>query len=408
LLARPDGTLAALAPAPDNSESWPRFGEDEIAAVAEVLRSGKVNQWTGDKVLAFERAYERLIGSGHAIALANGSVALELALRAFGIGPGDEVVVTPRSFVASASCVRLVGATPVFADIDRDSGNISAATITDALTPRTRAIIPVHLGGWPCDMPAIMALARDAGIKVIEDCAQAHGAEIDGRPVGSFGDAAAFSFCQDKIITTGGEGGLAVFRDEAAADWAWSYKDHGKNRAKIDRDAPATGFKWLHDRIGTNWRLLETSAAIGLVQLGKLERWRELRTRNAAIWAEALAAIPGVRVPRPADELTPAYYKFFAYLPVFPEVEARRARLFEAASTLGIRVFSGACPEIYREAAFSDLAVTPLPVAHELGRTTLMLEVHPSLDPIRLRRRATTLAAIVHEAVVEPAAALVP
>ena len=377
------------------AEAWPCFEQDELDAAMAVLRSGKINQWTGDKVAAFELAYERLVGCGRAVAVANGTLALELALRALGIGPGDDVVVTPRSFVASASCVRLVGATPVFADVDRDSGNIDAAGIAAVLTPRTKAIIPVHLGGWPADMADIMALARPRGIKVIEDCAQAHGAEIGRSPVGSFGDAACFSFCQDKIISTGGEGGLALFQDPQAYRWAWSYKDHGKNRFKVDRPQAEPGFKWVHDAIGTNWRMLELSAAIGLVQLAKLERWRAARTRNAAIWAEALGRVDGLRVPTPPSGVTGACYKTYAYLDPWTDRSAGlRARIIAEAQREGLAVFSGSCPEIYREQAFADLAVTRLPVARELGETALMFEVHPTLDPDLLRQRASAVAAI--------------
>ena len=223
------GSLQSLTGAPADpeldlrpDERWPFYADDEIEAVNAVLRSGRVNQWTGPEVFEFEQACAARFGGGRAIALANGSVALELALRAFGIGPGDEVVVSPRSFVASVSCVSLVGATPIFADVDPDSGNITAESVSRVLTDRTRAIIPVHLAGWPADVPGMMDLVRGRDIKVIEDCAQAHGAEIGGESVGSFGDAAAFSFCQDKIISTGGEGGLLTVKDESAWQWAWS------------------------------------------------------------------------------------------------------------------------------------------------------------------------------------------
>ena len=379
-------------------EAWPVYAEDEIDAVTAVLRSGRVNQWTGDTVFEFERACTERFGGGHGIALANGSVALELAVRALGIGPGDEVVVTPRSFVASAFCARLAGATPVFAEIDRDSGNITAETIAAVLTPRTKAVIPVHLGGWPADMPAIMALARAHGLIVIEDCAQAQGAEIDGLPVGSFGDAAAFSFCQDKIISTAGEGGLVTFRDDAAYEWAWSYKDHGKDRARAMEHPAAPGFRWLHDRVGTNWRMTEIEAAVGLLQMDKLPQWRVRRIRNADSWAEALEPIPGIRVPRPARNLTGAYYKFYAYLDVDPADNARlRDRILEQTAAAEIRVFSGSCSEIYREAAFADLDVEPLPVARALGDGSLMFEVHPTLDSRRLRDRADAVAAIIRD-----------
>ena len=369
-------------------------------AIARVVERG----WfvLGPELDAFEREFAAASGAGHAVGVNTGTDALAIALRALGIGPGDEVVVTPRSFVASAFCVRLAGATPVFADIDRDSGNITAETIAAVLTPRTRAIIPVHLGGWPADMPAIMALARTHGLIVIEDCAQAHGAEIDGLPVGSFGDAAAFSFCQDKIISTAGEGGLVTLRDEAAYEWAWSYKDHGKDRARTLERPAQPGFRWLHDRVGTNWRMIEIEAAVGLIQMDKLPQWRARRIRNAEIWAEALDRVRGVRVPRPARNLTAAYYKFYAYLDADPAENARlRDRVLEQAGAAGLRVFSGSCSEIYREAAFADLDVEPLPVARALGDSSLMFEVHPTLDSRRLRDRADAVAGIVGEVLAE-------
>jgi dTDP-4-amino-4,6-dideoxygalactose transaminase len=390
-----------LSPLPE--EAWPFYGEDEIAAVVDILRSGKVNQWTGNQVFKFEQAYARYLRNGKAIALANGSLALELALRAFDIGVGDEVIVTPRSFVASAFCVRLVGATPVFVDVDRDSGNMTAETIGAAITSRTKAVIPVHLGGWPADMPSIAALCRTKGLYLIEDCAQAHGAEIDGLPVGSFGDAAAFSFCQDKIISTAGEGGLVTFRDDRAYEWAWSFKDHGKDRQRALERPAQSGFRWLHDNVGTNWRMTEISAAIGLLQMDKLPRWRDARTGNAEIWAEALQRVAGMRVPRPPRNIAGAYYKFYAYVDVDPEQNgALRDRILEAADRAGIRVFSGSCSEMYREAAFRDLPVERLAVARELGDASLMFEVHPTLDQWRLRDRADAVSNMIHDILGEP------
>lgn len=392
-----DDRAGDLAPSAD--ERWPFYAEDEIAAAVRVLRSGKVNQWTGPEVFEFERACASRFGGGHGIAVANGSVALELALRALGIGPGDEVVVTPRSFAASAFCVMLVGATPVFADVDSDSGNVTAETIGRVLTGRTKAIVPVHLAGWPADMPAIMDLAGRHGLKVIEDCAQAHGAAIGGRSVGSFGDAAAFSFCQDKIVSTGGEGGFVSFRDSDAFEFAWSFKDHGKDRSRAMSPSSDPGeFRWLHDRPGTNWRLTGPQAAIGLVQLGKLDTWVEARSRNAAIWAEELGGIDSIKIPLPGPELRHAYYKFYFQLEL-PESEAAqaRSRLLRRAAEEGLRLFSGSCPEIYREAAFDGLPTPDCPVARLLGKTSLMVEVHPTLDPGRLRQRAKRLANVVRE-----------
>lgn len=381
---------ATARPAP-----WPSYAQDEIDAATEVLRSGRVNQWTGDKVVAFERAYDAYLGTGRSIALANGSLALELALLAFRIGPGDEVIVTPRSFVASASCVRLVGATPVFADVDPDSGNLTPETVAAVLTPRTRAIIPVHLAGWPVDMPGLMALARQHDLRVIEDCAQAHGAFIDGTPIGAFGDAAAFSFCQDKIITTAGEGGLVSFRDEAAYRWAWSFKDHGKNRDKMAAGG-GSGFRFVHDMVGTNWRMIEISAVIGLLQLAKLPDWREARAANAAVWKRHVGALDGIRMPECPDNHRNAFYKLYAYVdgPIDRANRIRDAVLAHPdAATL--RIFSGSCPELYREGAMTDLGVQPLPIAHDLGLRSLLFEVHPTLDRDELEGRAQRVAGVI-------------
>ena len=377
-------------------ERWPFYAEDEIAAAVEVLQSGKVNQWTGPDVFNFEEACKARFGGGHAIALANGSLALELALRAFNVGPGDEVIVSPRSFVASASCARLVGATPVFADVDADSGNITAETVAPVITERTRAIIPVHLAGWPTDIPAMMELVSGRDVKVIEDCAQAHGAEIDGESVGSFGDAAAFSFCQDKIISTGGEGGLVTISDERAFEWAWSFKDHGKDRSKATAPPGKPGmFRWLHDGVGTNWRLTGPQAAIGLVQLQKLDAWRDARTRNAAIWADALRNVPRLRAGIPeGNSLRHAFYKLYFTIDGGSDEEAGelRSEILARSAAEGLRVFSGSCSEIYLEQAFDDLPRPSLPVARSLGFRSLMVEVHPTLDPDLLRQRAARLA----------------
>lgn len=377
-------------------EAWPFYADDEIEAAADVLRSGRVNQWTGDDVFRFQTACTQRFGGGHGIALANGSVALELPLLAFGIGEGDEVIVTPRSFVASASCVRLVGATPVFADIDPVSGNLTAESIARAMTSRTKAIIPVHLAGWPCDMPEIMKLAEAHGIRVIEDCAQAHGAEIDGQSVGSFGDAAAFSFCQDKIISTAGEGGFTSFRDAVEWERAWSFKDHGKSWAKVNRPHAGTGFRWLHDSVGTNWRLTGPQAAIGLKQLAKLDAWREARTSNAMIWADALAGVAGIEVPLPGPRFRHAFYKLYATLTV-EDAQPKRDEILRRSGEAGLRVFSGSCSEVYLERAFADLPRPDLPNAASLGYRSLMVEVHPTLRPELVAIRAAALAGIVSE-----------
>ena len=246
--------------------SWPHFEVEEIEAASTVLRTGRVNYWTGEEGRLFEAEFAALVDCKYAVAVANGSIGLELALYALGIGPGDEVIVTSRSFVASAACVVMRGATPVFADIDRESQNITADSICRLLSARTKAIIAVHLSGWPCEMDAIRSIAHERGVAIVEDCAQAHGAAFRGRPVGSLGDIASFSFCQDKIISTGGEGGMVVTNRRNLWEKVWSFKDHGKNYQLMNKAHDSLHYRWVHESIGTNLRMTEMQSSEQFVQ----------------------------------------------------------------------------------------------------------------------------------------------
>ncbi len=382
---------------------WPQFDEDEIAAVEAVLRSGRVNYHTGTEGRDFEVEFAAAAGSKHAIALANGTVALELALYALGIGPGDEVIVPPRTFVASASAVVVRGATPVFAEVDRDTQNITAETIEAAFTERTKAIIPVHLGGMPCDMPAIMKLAGKHNVKVIEDCAQALGARCQDRPVGTFGHAAAFSFCQDKIMTTGGEGGMLVTDDDHVFDRAWAYKDHGKSRDLVlDTSHDGASFRWLHEGFGTNWRMTEMQSALGRVALRKVPGWVEQRRANARILVDRLGKHPALRVPLPGSDIYHAYYRFYAF--IVPERLSdgwTRDRIAQAVKAEGIPCGSGSCSEIYLEQAFETAGLAPsvrFPVARELGEDSLALLVHHTAGEREMREAADAVEKVLEVA----------
>jgi hypothetical protein len=383
---------------------WPSFGPDEKNAVEAVLDSGKVSYWTGDQGRLFEEEYAAFCGCKHAVALANGTVALELALRVLGVGPGDEVIVPCRTFIATASCVAVCGARPVMADVEPTSQNLTAKTIAAVVTSRTKAIIAVHLAGWPCDMDPIMALAKEQGLAVIEDCAQAHGARYKGRPVGSFGDVAAFSFCQDKIMTTGGEGGMFVTNDSQLWERAWAYKDHGKSYDAVYRrmHPPGYGFRWLHESFGTNWRITEMQSALGRVALKKLPGWVEKRSANAARLTNAFCGIEGLRLPLPADEFFHSYYKYYAF--VRPEYLAPgwdRDRIMAEINAAGIPCFSGSCSEIYLEKAFDQEGLRPperLPVAKQLGESSLMFLVHPTLDTVSIDAMAEAACVVFKQA----------
>ena len=383
---------------------WPSFTQEEADAVSQVLLSNKVNYWTGTECREFEKEFAAWAGTDYAVALANGTLALDVALQAMGIGEGDEVIVTPRSFIASVSTVVNAGAMPVFADVDNNTGNISATTIAPKITDKTKAIICVHLAGWPCDMDEIMALAKQHNLWVIEDCAQAHGAKYKGKPVGSIGHVGAWSFCQDKIMTTGGEGGMVTTNDKALWQKMWEYKDHGKNYDSIYHKQHPPGFRWLHDSFGTNWRMMETQAVIGRIQLKKMAEWTKIRTQNAKILREALTQFAGeqqfLRIPDiefhqvMGSDSVHAYYKYYVY--VRPEnlpENINRDSILNALNEKKIPCFSGSCSEIYLEKAFDNHPSRPnarLTVAKELGETSLMFLIHPTLTTNEMQTIATT------------------
>lgn len=395
---------------------WPSFTPEEADAVHRVVMSNKVNYWTGTETREFEKEFAAWCGTAHAVALANGTLALDVALKALGVGPGDEVVVTPRTFIASISCVVNAGAVPVFADVEADSGNVSARTIAAVLTPRTKAVVCVHLAGWPCDMDPIMALAAEHDLKVIEDCAQAHGARYKGRPVGSIGHVGAWSFCQDKIMTTGGEGGMVTTNDEALWRAMWSFKDHGKSYEAVYERQHPPGFRWLHESFGTNWRMLEMQAVLGRIQLKRMLEWTSKRQANAAKLAAALipfAADDGVvKLPRFGCASCPgrcgasgcqhAQYKFYAY--VRPENLAAgwdRDRIISEINAEGVPCYQGSCSEVYLEKAFDNTGWRPasrLPAAKVLGETSLMWLVHPTLTELEIQKSCDAITNVMSQA----------
>jgi len=381
---------------------WPSFTGEEGDAVRRTLLSNRVNYWTGGECRLFEQEFAAWCGCRHAVAVANGTLALEASLRALGIGPGDEVVVTPRTFIASASCIVAVGATPVFADVDRDSQNITAETVAAVLSPASKAVVCVHLAGMPCDMDPIMRLADERGLFVVEDCAQAHGARYKGRPVGSIGHIAAWSFCQDKIMTTGGEGGMVTTSDALLWKAAWSYKDHGKSWDGVYQKEHPPGFRWLHESFGSNWRMLEMQAAVGRIQLRRMAEWTAARQANMERIRRAAGSIPGVRVPEIPEWAVHAAYKCYLFLePERLREGWSRERVMEEINARGVPCYSGSCSEIYREKAFEGSGFRPdgrLAVAKMLGETSLMFLVHPTLDARHIEQSCAVLRDVMRAA----------
>lgn len=381
---------------------WPSFTTEEAETVKTVLLSNKVNYWTGNEGRQFENEFAEYTECKYAVAVANGTVALELALRGLDISEGDEVIVTPRTFLASASAIVMCGATPVFAEVDPESQNLTDITIKAVITPKTKAIIAVHLAGWPCDMDSIMALANEHGIKVIEDCAQAHGARYKDRSVGSLGHVAAWSFCQDKIMTTGGEGGMITTNDEALWKKMWAFKDHGKSYDTVFNKEHPSGFRWLHESFGTNWRLTEMQSAIGRIQIRKMPEWHQSRKNNAKKILECCEQFSSLlRIPQPPSDIEHAWYKCYVFIRAenLPD-DWDRDRIVEEINQAGIPCFSGSCSEIYKEKAFDGTSFRPgtdFPTAKELGETSLMFLVHPTLTQDEINKTCEAIKSVLNK-----------
>lgn len=379
--------------------TWPVFGNDEQDAALAVLRSGKVNYWTGEQGRSFEKEFADWVGSAHAVATANGTLALDIIWKALGIGPGDEVICTPRTFQASASSIVMAGARPVFADVDPDSQNITPRMVAPLITERTRAILCVHLAGWPCDMSGFLELANDRRLLVVEDCAQAHGARCDGRMVGTFGTASAWSFCQDKIMSTGGEGGAITIADHYLWQDIWSLKDHGKSWDAVHKKVHLPGFRWVHEAWGTNARMTEFQAAIGRIQLGRMQDWHDARSRNASALTAGLSGVSALRIPEPPGDVTHAWYRYYCFVrPEALRAGWNRDRILAAITEAGVPCFSGSCPEVYRELSFERAGLAPsqrLPNAMQLGDTSIALLVHPTLTAANIDKAVQVVSGVM-------------
>jgi dTDP-4-amino-4,6-dideoxygalactose transaminase len=382
--------------------SWPLFSEQEAEAVKQVVLSNKVNYWTGSKCREFEQAFAEWTGVKHALAVANGTLALELAMHSLEIGAGDEVIVPPRTFMATASSVVAVGATPIFADVDLNSQALSAETIAPMITDKTKAIIVVHLGGMPADMDGIMALAAQHNLYVIEDCAQAHGAKYKDRSVGTIGHIGAWSFCQDKIMTTGGEGGMVTTNDQTLWKKMWAYKDHGKSYDAVYNKKHPPGFRWLHETFGSNYRMTEMQAAIGLIQLQRMTDWTAKRQHNAKLIDAAAANFKLVRRINIPNFIEYAAYKHYLFVnEQFLKQGWSRDRIVDEINALGVPCYQGSCSEIYLEKAFvkhSSLPKQRLPNAKQLGEASLMFFVHPTLTEQEMKKTCAAIEQVLAQA----------
>ena len=379
---------------------WPSFTLEEADAIHKVLMSNKVNYWTGNECREFEKKFAVWSNSEYAIALGNGTLALDSALKALDIGFGNEVIVTSRTYIASVTSIVTAGAIPVFADIDTNSQNITTTSIRSMITKKTKAIICVHLAGWPCEMDEIIELANEFNLYVIEDCAQAHGAKYKSKPVGSIGNIGCWSFCQDKIMTTGGEGGMVTTNDKSLWSKMWSYKDHGKSYKAVYEQKHPDGFQWLNESFGTNWRMTELQGVIGRIQLKRMSNWHSNRISNALkIWNTAKQC-KGLRVPSIPDYIEHAAYKCYVFIKL-EELKNGwgRDKVKKEINELGVPCYAGVCPEVYLEKAFDNSGFRPkerLANAKELGQSSLMFLVHPTLTKNEIQQTCDAITSVMN------------
>jgi len=381
---------------------WPLYTLEESDAVSSVLLSNKTNYWTGNEAREFENEFAAWSDSNYAVALGNGTLALDLAFKALGLENGSEVIVTSRTFIASASSIINSGATSIFADVSLDTQNITPESIRSVITSNTKAIVCVHLAGWPCEMDEIMEIANEFNLYVIEDCAQAHGAKYKEKSVGSIGHIGCWSFCQDKIMTTGGEGGMVTTNNESLWHKMWSYKDHGKSYDAVYKREHPDGFRWLHESFGSNWRMTEIQAVIGRIQLKRMPNWHTKRNINAnTIWNTA-KQFKSLHVPSIPDYIEHAAYRCY----VFVELDRLnkdwdRDRIIKEITTLGVPCFHGTCPEVYLEKAFDDTVFRPqdrLANAKKLGETSLTFLVHPTLTKGEIQKTCDVISSVMGRA----------
>ena len=329
--------------------NWPEYRINEINAVKKILNSGKVNYWTGNENKKFENNFQNFFKIKKAIAVSNGTAGLYLAIKALNLKKNSEIIVTPRSYYASASCILLNNCIAKFVDISLENQNICIHDLQKKISNKTKAIICVHLNGYPCDMEEIMKIAKKNNLYVIEDCSQAHGAKIKNKFVGSFGDIGVWSFCQDKIISTGGEGGMVATNSEKLFEKIWTLKDQGRNLKKIKK-LKSNKFRYIHDHIGFNFRMTEIQAKIGNIQLSKLKKWVRKRNTNALLIMRFLSKYPNVfNKFSLKKEYTHAFYRLCVTL----KVSKKKINFFlKQCQIKGIPISTGPCPEIYKEKLF--------------------------------------------------------
>ena len=365
------------------NENWPTVSGDEIKLVNNVLKSEKLNFWTGKNCRNFEKEFSNFFKIKYSISIANGSVGLDIAIKSLELKSNSEIIVTPRSYISSVTSVINQNHKPVFADIDLNSQNIESETIEKKITKKTKAIIVVHLGGMPSNMKKIVNLAKKYDLKIIEDCSQAHGARIDQKYVGTFGDVSVWSFCNDKILNTLGEGGVVATKNFKLYKKLWSLKDCGKNYLKLLNSRKENKFRWIHDFQGTNLRMTEVQAAVGRYQLKKLSTWIKMRNDNSNKIIKICQKYKSLRTQIVPTNFINAYYRCYVFLNIkYIKKGWERQNIIKYLNSIGIQCDVGSCPEIYKEKFLlktKNIPLKPLKNASLIGKTSIAFKVFPNI-----------------------------
>lgn len=385
----------------NTGKNYPYYPDKLLNKIIKTFKSGKVNYWTGKEGKFFEKEFSRYLGNKYSVAVSNGSVALEIALKALNLKKNAHVIVTPRSFIISASCVINLGFKPIFADVN-SNGNLSIEGIKKSYTKQVKAIILVHLNGLSCDMDPIINFAKKHKIKIIEDCSQAHGAVYKNKPVGSYGDISTWSFCQDKIMSTGGEGGMISTNNKSIWEKCWSIKDHGKNYLITHTKKNKLGFKWLHHNFGSNYRMTEVQSLIGRYQLKDLNY--QVKKRNLIanqvisslkiFWEkyhlisqpnfECSSCIKKIK-KKNCNNCIHAFYRLNLFINVNRE---KKLKILNNIQKKKVNCNEGPCPLIFKEKIFKKLKIKPknkLTNAIVLGDRSIVYHINPNISPNKLK-----------------------
>lgn len=361
-----------------NYEKWPSYSLKEANDVKQAIIKSNLNYWTGKETLKFEKKFSNFFGLKYALAISNASTGLDIAIKALNIQKNDEVIVSPKSYYSSVSCIIKNKAKPIFIDVNLNSHCFDENKIEEKITNKTKLILCVHLGGFPCNMKKIKKIAKKYNLFILEDCSQAHGAMIGNKFVGTFGDISVWSFCNDKIISTG-EGGVISSNKKKLFKKIWSLKENGRDYDAVYSKKHKFGYKWIHNHLGYNYRMTEMQAILGLNQLNKLNKNISIRNYFYQQIIKNYENFEAVKFQKIPKSYTNSFYRLYAIVNLnFIKSEWDRDRLIKYLNKIGIDCNVGSCSELYKEKGIKKYFKNNhiLPNAEILSKNSIAFNIH--------------------------------